>query len=102
MVILLLGYDGRQEVVLAIRQALRSGQCKPLSEDDLRPHLATGMQPEPDLVIRTSRIRSHEGFLLWQAVRSEFRFHEGLRRFSRREFAAALRDFEARDRRFGA
>ena len=58
--------------------------------------------PDPDLVIRTSGEMRLSNFLLWQAAYSEFVFlHCYWPDFTREHFADALREFAARERRFG-
>ncbi|WP_233552934.1 polyprenyl diphosphate synthase [Jiangella rhizosphaerae] len=70
-----IGYDGRQEIVDAVRAYLEEGGSPDaLTPDDIARHLYTRDQPEPDLVIRTSGERRLSGFLLWQSTRAELYF----------------------------
>ncbi|WP_045747410.1 MULTISPECIES: polyprenyl diphosphate synthase [Actinoplanes] len=107
-----IGYDGREEIVTAIRSLLeqeaRAGHgmldvAQRLSADLIAEHLYTSGQPDPDLVIRTSGERRMSGFLLWQAAYSELHFCDvywpGFRKV---DFLRALRSYAARHRRFGA
>jgi short-chain Z-isoprenyl diphosphate synthase len=107
-----IGYDGREEIVTAIRSLLeehaRAGRSvadvvSRLTADDIAAHLYTSGQPDPDLVIRTSGERRMSGFLLWQAAYSELHFCDvywpGFRKV---DFLRALRSYAARHRRFGA
>ncbi|MEV6303002.1 polyprenyl diphosphate synthase [Actinoplanes sp. NPDC051861] len=107
-----IGYDGRDEIVEAVRslleQAERDGQtpgelARGLTAEQVAGHLYTSGQPDPDLVIRTSGERRMSGFLLWQAAYSELHFCDvywpGFRRV---DFLRALRSYAARHRRFGA
>lgn len=107
-----IGYDGRDEIVNAIRSLLEEeGQAgygvddiaQRLTADRLAAHLYTSGQPDPDLVIRTSGERRMSGFLLWQAAYSELHFCDvywpGFRKV---DFLRALRSYAARHRRFGA
>ncbi|MEV4280501.1 polyprenyl diphosphate synthase [Actinoplanes xinjiangensis] len=107
-----IGYDGREEIVTAIRALLdeeaKAGYgvadiAQRLTADRIAAHLYTGGQPDPDLVIRTSGERRMSGFLLWQAAYSELHFCDvywpGFRRI---DFLRALRSYAARNRRFGA
>ncbi|MGW3858031.1 polyprenyl diphosphate synthase [Micromonospora arida] len=107
-----IGYDGREEIVSAVRSLLeqeaQSGAtledvAQRLTADYLAAHLYTGGQPDPDLVIRTSGERRMSGFLLWQAAYSELYFCDvywpGFRKI---DFLRALRSYSARSRRFGA
>ncbi|MBG0564706.1 polyprenyl diphosphate synthase [Actinoplanes aureus] len=107
-----IGYDGRDEIVNAIRSLLeeegRAGHgvddiAQRLTADRLAAHLYTRGQPDPDLVIRTSGERRMSGFLLWQAAYSELHFCDvywpGFRKV---DFLRALRSYAARHRRYGA
>ncbi len=105
------GYGGRREITDAVRSLLREhaaqgGTIEELAEiidvDHIAEHLYTKGQPDPDLVIRTSGEQRLGGFLLWQSVHSEFYFCDALwPDFRRIDFLRALRDFGARQRRFG-
>jgi short-chain Z-isoprenyl diphosphate synthase len=107
-----IGYDGREEIVNAIRYLLeeeaRSGHsiddvAQQLTADHIAGHLYTSGQPDPDLVIRTSGERRMSGFLLWQAAYSELHFCDVYwPGFGRVDFLRALRSYAARHRRFGA
>ncbi|MFD0599244.1 polyprenyl diphosphate synthase [Catellatospora coxensis] len=107
-----IGYDGREEILDAIRSLLeeqgRAGHtiddiAQRLTADQIATHLYTSGQPDPDLVIRTSGERRMSGFLLWQAAYSELHFTDvywpGFRKI---DFLRALRSYAARHRRFGA
>ncbi|HEX6499153.1 MAG TPA: polyprenyl diphosphate synthase [Micromonosporaceae bacterium] len=105
------GYDGRQEIVDAVRSLLderaRAGAtladvAEQVSPEDIAAHLYTTGQPDPDLVIRTSGELRMSGFLLWQAAYSELYFCDvywpGFRYV---DFLRALRTYAGRHRRFG-
>ncbi|MFC7529740.1 polyprenyl diphosphate synthase [Actinoplanes sp. GCM10030250] len=107
-----IGYDGRDEIVEAIRSLLDEADRDGLSvaevagrisADEVARHLYTSGQPDPDLVIRTSGERRMSGFLLWQAAYSELHFCDvywpGFRKV---DFLRALRSYAERHRRFGA
>ncbi|MGW6447349.1 polyprenyl diphosphate synthase [Lentzea sp. NPDC055074] len=73
------GYDGRYELVDAVRSLLESGTsldelAASITPDDIARHLYTAGQPDPDLVIRTSGEVRMSGFLLWQAAFAELHF----------------------------
>ena len=58
---------------------------------------------DPELLIRTSGERRLSNYLLWQCAYSELVFSEKLwPDFSKEDLAAALEEYEARERRFGA
>lgn len=107
-----IGYDGREEIVSAVRSLLeeeaRAGHsvddiAQRLTADAIAGHLYTSGQPDPDLVIRTSGERRMSGFLLWQAAYSELYFCDvywpGFRKV---DFLRALRSYASRHRRLGA
>ncbi|GAA0501745.1 (2Z,6E)-farnesyl diphosphate synthase [Paractinoplanes deccanensis] len=103
-----IGYDGREEIVDAVRSLLSEAgsldeALRTLTADRIAAHLYTSGSPDPDLVIRTSGERRMSGFLLWQAAYSELYFCDvywpGFRKV---DFLRALRSYAARHRRFGA
>jgi len=104
-----IGYDGREEIVNAVRSLLddqaRRGAtlddiAQRLTADQIAAHLYTSGQPDPDLVIRTSGERRVSGFLLWQAAHSELHFCDvywpGFRKI---DLLRALRSYAARKRK---
>ena len=109
---LAVGYGGRREIADAVRSLLHEhashgGTIEELAEildvEHIAEHLYTRGQPDPDLVIRTSGEQRLSGFLLWQSAHSEFWFCEAYwPDFRRVDFLRALRDFAARERRFGS
>jgi undecaprenyl diphosphate synthase len=59
--------------------------------------------PDPDLLIRTSGESRLSNFLTWQSAYSELYFTDVLwPEFGRDELADAVREYQSRDRRFGA
>lgn len=96
-------YGGRWDVVQACQQAMRDGvDPDALDEATLSRYMAFGGAPDPDLLIRTGGEYRISNFLLWQAAYSELVFTDCLwPDFGTEELDAALRDFAARDRRFG-
>lgn len=90
-------YGGRAEILDAARRFDGGGE-----DDFARLLYAPGMN-EPDLLIRTSGERRLSNFLLWQCAYSELVFSDALwPDFDRDELAAALAEYDARQRRFGA
>lgn len=90
-------YGGRAEIVDAAR-GFGGG-----SEDDFRRHLYAPEMHDPDLLIRTSGERRISNFLLWQCAYSELVFRDELwPDFGRDALEECLREFEERQRRFGA
>ena len=89
----------------AIAEAAKAGTLDPatLDEPGFARFLATADMPDPDLVIRTSGEQRLSNFLLWQAAYAEFVFLDALwPDFDEAHFAAALREYAERERRFGA
>ena len=101
-------YGGRQEITDAVRKlALRiaDGSLAPgdITPELLADHLNTADIPDPDLIIRTSGEQRLSNFLLWQAAYSEFVFLDvKWPDFGPAAFEAALGQYAARHRRFGA
>ena len=59
--------------------------------------------PDPDLLIRTSGELRLSNFLLWQMAYTEFWFTDLYwPDFGREQLLSAMRDYQKRDRRFGA
>ncbi len=89
-------YGGRAEILDAAARYDGGG------EDAFRRLLYAPEMHDPDLVIRTSGEQRLSNYLLWQSAYSELHFTDVLwPDFSRDDFEAALREFDARRRRFG-
>jgi short-chain Z-isoprenyl diphosphate synthase len=101
-----IAYDGRDEIVDAVRSLLdheaangatMEDLATRLSTEDIARHLYTSGQPDPDLIIRTSGERRISGFLIWQAVQSELYFADVYwPGFRKRDFKRALRSYARR------
>jgi undecaprenyl diphosphate synthase len=104
---LAVSYGGREEIVSAVRRLarqVRDGELKPerIDEHKFASVLATAGVPDPDLLIRTSGELRISNFLLWQIAYSEIYVTDKLwPDFRRRDFLAAIRHYQSRDRRFG-
>lgn len=106
-----LGYGGREEIVTAVRAALRAhaaaghdlvSVAEHLDADEIGAHLYTAGLPDPDFVVRTSGEMRSSGFLLWQSAYAEFYFCDAYwPDFRRIDFLRAIRSFQQRQRRFG-
>jgi len=101
-------YGARHEIVTAARRlarAVRDGRLDPeaICEEEFAARLDTVDIPDPDLIIRTSGEMRLSNFLLWQAAYAELVFLPVLwPDFDDAAFAAALEQYAARERRFGA
>jgi undecaprenyl diphosphate synthase len=90
-------YGGRAEIVDAARNFEGS------SEEEFRRNLYAPEMHDPDLLIRTSGERRISNYLLWQCAYSELVFRDELwPDFTRESLEQCLREFETRQRRFGA
>jgi len=97
-------YGGRAEIVDAVR-ALVAERPDPsdIDEKAIAAHLYQPGMPDPDLVIRTSGEYRISNFWLWELAYSELVFTETLwPDFRREHLFAAVREFQGRERRFGA
>lgn len=105
--LLALNYSSRDELTHAMRQLAQkaaAGTLDPatITETTVAQSLYTAGCPDPDLIIRTSGEQRLSNFLLWQAAYAEFYFTPVLwPDFTDEEFARALDEYAARDRRFG-
>ncbi len=98
-----LNYGARQELLEAVRRALREGTPpEAVDEPWLSAQLDTAGQPDPDLLIRTSGELRISNFLLYQLAYAELYFTDThWPDFDEDEYAKALHSFAQRDRRFG-
>ena len=106
--VIALSYGGRREIARAAQDLVReaqSGALKPedIDEGSFERHLFTVGIPDPDLLIRTSGEKRISNFLLWQLAYAEFVFIDTLwPDFSKQDFQAAIDEYHARERRYGA
>ena len=104
---LAIGYDGRLEIVDAVKKIYQKIEAGELSIDDvdeklINDNLYTEGLADPNLIIRTSGEERLSGFLLWQSSYSELYFCDSLWPELRKiDYLRAIRDYQARDRRFG-
>ena len=103
-----INYGGRDEILRATRrvaEAVRAGKllATEISPEVIERHLDTAGLPDPDLILRTSGEFRVSGFLPWQSAYSEFAFVDTRwPDFTAEIFAAQVRGFARRERRFGA
>lgn len=102
-----IGYDGRVEIVDAIKKIskkVKEGKLDPdeITESIVNENLYTAGLDDPNLIIRTSGEERLSGFLLWQSSYSELYFCDSLwPEFRKVDFLRALRSYQQRERRFG-
>ena len=94
-----LSYGGRAEIVAAAKTfAARGGT----SEKEFNECLWTAGLPDPDLIIRTGGEKRLSNFLPWQAVYSDLYFTPTYwPALTRVDFELIVKDYAARQRRFG-
>jgi undecaprenyl diphosphate synthase len=104
---LAINYGSRAELVDAVRdiaRRVREGQLDPaaINEATLCDALYTAGMPDPDLLIRTAGEMRLSNFLLWQISYAEIWVTEHCwPEFREADLHQAIRDYSARDRRFG-
>jgi undecaprenyl diphosphate synthase len=102
-----LNYGSRAEILRAVKgiaEDAKAGKLDPAALDEaaFANRLYTAGQPDPDIMIRTSGELRISNYLLWQLAYSELMFSPvAWPDFSQDEFAACLREFAGRERRFG-
>jgi undecaprenyl diphosphate synthase len=103
-----INYGGRDEILRATRRVAEAVRAGVLKAADITPatiesHLDTAGLPDPDLIVRTSGEQRVSGFLPWQSAYAEFAFVDTRwPDFTADLFAAQVRNFGRRERRFGA
>ena len=102
-----LSYGGRAEIVQAAARIggdIQAGKLKPEAVDEglFSSYLLTADLPDPDFVIRTSGEKRISNFLLWQSAYAELIFIDRLwPDFTKEDLAAAIHEYQQRDRRYG-
>jgi undecaprenyl diphosphate synthase len=104
---LAINYGGRLELADAVRKIaedVRDGALAPeaIDEELISQHLYTAGMHDPDLLIRTAGEMRVSNFLLWQISYSEIWVSDHCwPEFREADLHQAIRDYAARDRRFG-
>lgn len=100
-------YGGRAEIVHAcklIAEKVKNGEIsiEDINEDAISDNIYTANQPDPDLMIRTSRELRTSNFLPWQLTYTEFYFPDKhWPEFSENDLIEAIKIYQKRNRRFG-
>jgi len=100
-------YGSRDEIARAaqrIAEDVKDGRITPeaVTPDRFAEYLDTADLPDPDLLIRTSGELRLSNFLLWQLAYAEFVFVDVYwPDFTKEMFAAAIAEYQRRNRRFG-
>jgi undecaprenyl diphosphate synthase len=104
---LAINYGGRAEMVDAVQRIARdvlAGKLRPeaIDEEQVSRYLYTCGMPDPDLLIRTAGELRVSNFLLWQISYAELWVTDRCwPEFDIPELHQGIRDYAARDRRFG-
>jgi len=98
-----LEYEGRDEIVRAMRKMAKNGvDMENVRVEKVGDYLDTAGLPDPDLMIRTGGEVRLSGYLLWQIADSELYFSDVLwPDFDEKQFDLALEEYARRERRFG-
>lgn len=105
--VIAVNYGGHDEIVEACRKIagrVAAGELETGAIDGalIARHLHAPDLPDPDLVIRTSGEKRLSNFLLWQSAYAELLFLDLLwPDFDAAAMEAAIREFQARERRYG-
>jgi len=100
-------YGGRAELTHACREIaakVKNGEIniEDINEETISKNIYTAGQPDPDLMIRTSRELRTSNFLPWQLTYSEFYFPDKhWPEFSEEDLVEAIKAYQKRNRRFG-
>ncbi|MFA5164984.1 MAG: isoprenyl transferase [Candidatus Omnitrophota bacterium] len=103
-----LNYSGRTEIIDAAKKFALLVKSGKVGADDLDEKMFEGLldtagQPDPDLLIRTSGEMRLSNFLLWQISYAEIYITPKLwPDFRKNDLVEAVREFQKRERRFGA
>lgn len=97
-----INYSGQDELVMAVNKILEEKIDK-VDRETIADHLYTAGQPPVDLLIRTSGEHRISNFMLWQLAYAEMYFPKcHWPAFDEECLYEALKEFQNRDRRFGA
>ena len=101
-----INYGGQQEITNSVKRIFEKvdkGEISPdeITEELIGKNLYTDI-PDVDLIIRPSGEYRLSNFLLWQSAYSEFWFSNiNWPDFTKEHFTRAIKDYQARNRRFG-
>ena len=97
-----INYSGQDELVYAVNNIVAEG-IKDITRQTIDNHLYTKGQPPLDFVVRTSGEQRLSNFMLWQIAYAELYFPKTYwPDFKKKELYEALKEYQSRDRRFGA
>ncbi len=96
-------YGGRAEIIDAVKALVNDGvKADKIDEKAIRKRLYDPDMPDPELMVRTSGEYRISNYLLWELAYSELVFTDVLwPDFRKQNLADAIREYQARERRFG-
>ncbi|MGC5773978.1 isoprenyl transferase [Paenibacillus pabuli] len=100
-----MNYGGKNDIVQAIKSYIevnieQNKDTSEISEAEFETFLYTGLNPAPDLLIRTSGEKRLSNFLLWQAAYSELWFTDVMwPDFNEQLLYESIRDYQQRKQR---
>ncbi len=102
---ILIAYGGREDIIYAAKRMVRDRIARKINQINskiIRSYMMTAALSDPDLIIRTSGELRTSGFLPWQSSYSELYFSKKYwPDFNRDDLKKAIREFSARQRRYG-
>jgi undecaprenyl diphosphate synthase len=108
-VILALNYGGRDEIVRAVKKLISDDaaagtiNAEKVTAERIGGYLDNPDIPDPDLVIRTAGEFRTSNFLLWEGAYAEYYISGKLwPDWDKEDLAEAIKNFQNRERRFGA
>lgn len=97
-----LNYSGQDELVYAVNNIIKTGN-KVVDRKTIEDNLYTKGQYPLDFCVRTSGELRISNFMLWQIAYAELYFPKTYwPAFGKKELYLALKEYESRNRRFGA
>lgn len=100
-----MAYGGREEIIDAVKKIAEQVKAGKLDIDKINEETFSkelNLQNEPDLIIRTGGEKRTSNFLPWQSTYSEFIFIEKMwPEMTKEDFLTCIKEYEARERRFG-
>lgn len=106
-VILLLGYGGQEDIVattklIAEQVALQKIVPEQVTDSFFKSHLLTSFLPDPELIIRTGKVKRLSNFFLYQAAYTELAFMDCLwPDITTEQLKVVFNDFSLIKRNFG-
>ncbi|MEG1963709.1 MAG: polyprenyl diphosphate synthase [Clostridia bacterium] len=96
-----LNYGSRDEIINALNQVVAKNLT--VNKQNIEDNLFTAGLPEPDIIVRSSGEKRLSNFLLWQSAYAELIFIDDFwPDFNKKTVENILKEYSARDRRFGA